>query len=48
MLFEQGSAFRFGIPFYTMAMIFTEKGVSGICRHPAGEPRGTTLSLREW
>ncbi len=39
---EQGSAFRSGIPFCTMARVSTGKGNSGIYRHPAGEPRGTT------
>ncbi len=46
MPFEPGSAFRSTVPFCTMARPSTGKGTSGICRHPAGEPRETTRSHR--
>jgi hypothetical protein len=48
MPFEQGSAFRSAIPFCTMARVSMGKGNSGIYRHRAGDPRGTTQSLKEW
>jgi hypothetical protein len=48
MPFERGNAFRPGTPFYILVRVSTGKGICGICRYPAGGPRETVRSHREW
>lgn len=48
MPFERGSAFRPGIPLYIMVLVSTGKGISGICRYPAGELREIIRSHWGW